>query len=227
MRGNGHAGLPGSQPMCKAVHITWHGAQNNYLCTYDFYSPVHNVLDACISITRASGRGWALEFERFLGPVKWHRADRRVPFGAQKTHKKLWRSNSIFNLCSGGDPGGVHAREGEGGDGVPRSHPHTRHSRQGFNILTWYCRLMAQVAPLREFPSMVVVSTAIWSRSMHLGASSVADPGCLSRIPVPDFYPSRIPDPGSRIPYPGSRIPDPKTAIKERGKKKFDVIPFM
>jgi hypothetical protein len=25
--------------------------------------------------------------------------------------------------------------------------------------------------------------------------SSVADPGCLSRIPDPDFFPSRIPDP--------------------------------
>jgi hypothetical protein len=24
--------------------------------------------------------------------------------------------------------------------------------------------------------------------------TSVADPGCLSRIPDPDFYPSRIPD---------------------------------
>jgi hypothetical protein len=31
------------------------------------------------------GGGWALEFESFLGPTKWHRADRRVPFGAQKT----------------------------------------------------------------------------------------------------------------------------------------------
>ncbi len=41
---------------------------------------------------------------------------------------------------------------------------------------------------------------------------SVADPGCLSRIPDPDFYPSRI--------------PDPKIATKETGKKKFDVIPF-
>jgi hypothetical protein len=29
------------------------------------------------------GGGWAPEFESFLGPVKWHRADRRVPFGAQ------------------------------------------------------------------------------------------------------------------------------------------------
>ncbi len=28
---------------------------------------------------------------------------------------------------------------------------------------------------------------------------SVADPGCLSRIPDPDFYPSQIPDLGSRI----------------------------
>jgi hypothetical protein len=37
----------------------------SYLCIYDFYCPVHNVLDACISITRASGRGWGpgnLEF---------------------------------------------------------------------------------------------------------------------------------------------------------------------
>ncbi len=41
---------------------------------------------------------------------------------------------------------------------------------------------------------------------------SVADPGCLSRIPDPDFYPSRIPGLGSRI-------PDPKTATKERGEK--------
>jgi hypothetical protein len=49
--------------------------------------------------------------------------------------------------------------------------------------------------------------------------SSVADPGCLSRIPDPDFYPSRIPDPRSRI-------PDPKTATKERGEKKLDVKPF-
>ncbi len=42
--------------------------------------------------------------------------------------------------------------------------------------------------------------------------NSVADPGCLSRIPDPDFYPSRI--------------PDPKTTTKERGEKKFYVIPF-
>ncbi len=30
------------------------------------------------------GGGRALEFESFLDPVKWHRADRRLPFGAQK-----------------------------------------------------------------------------------------------------------------------------------------------
>ncbi len=41
-------------------------------------------------------------------------------------------------------------------------------------------------------------------------SNSVADPG--SRIPDPDFYPSRI--------------PDSKTATKERGEKKFDVKPF-
>ncbi len=31
------------------------------------------------------GGGWAQAIESFFGPVKWHRADRRVPFGAQKS----------------------------------------------------------------------------------------------------------------------------------------------
>jgi hypothetical protein len=45
-------------------------------------------------------------------------------------------------------------------------------------------------------------------------SGSVADPGCLSQIQGPDFYPSRIPDLGSRI-------PDPKTGRKEKDEKKF------
>ena len=56
----------------------------NYLCTYDLYSPVHNVLDAFISITRASGRELGPGNETFLGPAKWHREVRRVPFGSKK-----------------------------------------------------------------------------------------------------------------------------------------------
>jgi hypothetical protein len=42
---------------------------------------------------------------------------------------------------------------------------------------------------------------------MHSLTGSVADPGCLSRLPDPDFDPFRI--------------PDPKTATKERGEKKL------
>ncbi len=45
--------------------------------------------------------------------------------------------------------------------------------------------------------------------------SSVADPGCLSRIPDPDFYPSHIPDPGSQIRDPGSK----NSNKRERWKK--------
>ncbi len=30
------------------------------------------------------GGGWALEIEIFLGPMKWHPVDRRVPFGPKK-----------------------------------------------------------------------------------------------------------------------------------------------
>ena len=41
-------------------------------------------------------------------------------------------------------------------------------------------------------------------------AYSVADPGCLSRISDPDFYPSRIPDLGSRI----------QKQLQKRGVKK-------
>jgi hypothetical protein len=41
--------------------------------------------------------------------------------------------------------------------------------------------------------------------TFYFDNGSVADPGCLSRIPDPDFYPSRI--------------PDPKTTTKERGEK--------
>jgi hypothetical protein len=44
------------------------------------------------------------------------------------------------------------------------------------------------------------------------GTGKVTDPGCLYRIPDPDFYPSGI--------------PDPKTAIKESDEKKLVVIPF-
>jgi hypothetical protein len=33
------------------------------------------------------GGGWALEIESVLGPVNWHGADRRVPFGGQKTRE--------------------------------------------------------------------------------------------------------------------------------------------
>jgi hypothetical protein len=44
-------------------------------------------------LRRQVGGGWALEFESFLGRVKWHRAEKRVPFGAQKTpvHKRWTR----------------------------------------------------------------------------------------------------------------------------------------
>jgi hypothetical protein len=70
----------------------------SYLCTYDLYSPVHNVLDACISITRASGRGLGPGYrEFFMGPVKWHQADRRVPFGAQKTREASTLEKSHLN----------------------------------------------------------------------------------------------------------------------------------
>ncbi len=42
------------------------------------------------------------------------------------------------------------------------------------------------------------MNTWKWSMSVWRPGSSVADPGCLSLVPDPDFYPSRIPDLGSK-----------------------------
>jgi hypothetical protein len=42
----------------------------SYLCTYDLYSRVHNVLDASISIMRASGRGLDPGNQEFFGAQK-------------------------------------------------------------------------------------------------------------------------------------------------------------
>ncbi len=63
------------------------------------------------------------------------------------------------------------------------------------------------------------------SAALQVPSVSVANPGCLSRIPDPDLYLSRIPglgfritDPGSRISDPGSRIPDPGCTKRGGGK---------
>jgi hypothetical protein len=71
---------------------------------------------------------------------------------------------------------------------------------------------------VRELMLKFVIGNILFSSRMS--CCSVADLGCLSRIPDPGFYPSRIQDPGSRI-------LDPKTAAKERGEKKLVVIPFL
>jgi hypothetical protein len=44
------------------------------------------------------GVGGALEIESFLGPGKWHRADRRVPFEAQKTRGYIWIRNAYLQI---------------------------------------------------------------------------------------------------------------------------------
>jgi hypothetical protein len=49
------------------------------------------------------GGGWALEFPSFLDPVKWERANRRVPFGAQ---------NRCINSYNGSPMGKVEVLKG-------------------------------------------------------------------------------------------------------------------
>jgi hypothetical protein len=63
---------------------------------------MYNVLDACITITREGGMGfWSLEIESFLGPVKWHRADRRVSFGTPEKLEYKGGSRAHSVGCGG------------------------------------------------------------------------------------------------------------------------------
>ncbi len=56
-----HQARPTNQLLVRTVTF-------NYLCTYDLYSSVHNVLDAWISITRGRGRGLGPRIWEFFGP---------------------------------------------------------------------------------------------------------------------------------------------------------------
>jgi hypothetical protein len=51
----------------------------------DLCIPVCNALMGANPLRGQVGGGWAMEIETFLGPIKWHRTVRRVPFGAQKS----------------------------------------------------------------------------------------------------------------------------------------------
>jgi hypothetical protein len=55
---------------CVVLQVNDAAVSFNYLCTYDLYSPVHNVLDACISITWGSGRGLGPGILEFFGPCE-------------------------------------------------------------------------------------------------------------------------------------------------------------
>jgi hypothetical protein len=58
-------------------------------CAHCIYAPMIYTAPCIMFWMRAYplhgevGGDWALEFPSFLGPVKWERADRRVPLGAQ------------------------------------------------------------------------------------------------------------------------------------------------
>jgi hypothetical protein len=56
------------------------------------------------------GGGWALEIETFLGPVKWHRAVWRVPFGGQKVESDRQEGRKWGGAQMGG--GGVYIVSG-------------------------------------------------------------------------------------------------------------------
>ncbi len=76
------------------------------------------------------------------------------------------------------------------------------------------------LALLRALKSIWYISIVFMT---VIAKSSVADPGCLSRIRNPDFYSSRIPDTGSRI-----SDPESNNSTKQGGGKNFFLsYPFL
>jgi hypothetical protein len=73
----------------------------SYLCTYDLYSPVHNVLDAGISITKAS----AQKTQKFPAPSPLALAQ------VMDMHTKHYAQGCINHRCIGG----LCTRDHEGG----------------------------------------------------------------------------------------------------------------
>ncbi len=73
---------PGPRRPCtnNAIFYIWK-KYYSYLRTYDLYVML---LMLATPLRGQGGGGWALEVTTFLSPVKWHRAVRRVSFGAQK-----------------------------------------------------------------------------------------------------------------------------------------------
>jgi hypothetical protein len=70
----------------------------NYLCTYDLYSPCIMMFWMRANLLQGQvGGDWALEFESFLGPVKWHRSEQiGSPRGRfQGPYWGGWRSRCI------------------------------------------------------------------------------------------------------------------------------------
>ncbi len=84
------------------------GFDYNYLCTYDLYSPV---LDACISIIRASGRGLGPGIREFSGPCEmasswkasaiWGPKNSRIPGPNPIPLALLMDMHASKTLCTG------------------------------------------------------------------------------------------------------------------------------
>jgi hypothetical protein len=69
--------------MLTSKKFTWKGTLRHFFIGW---RPLHAILLMRANPLRGKvGGGWTLEIETFLGPVKWHLAVRRVPFGAQNS----------------------------------------------------------------------------------------------------------------------------------------------
>jgi hypothetical protein len=71
-----------------------------------------------------------------------------------------------------------------------------------FILSRWDCCACAQLSAFlrrQNRSSFWWGHDTVGNKPSNYIVSSVADPGCLSRILDPDFYPTRIPDPGIEI----------------------------
>ncbi len=89
--------------------LTSHSKVYSYQVELAIYGPMIYTAPYVTLLMRANplrgqvGGDWALEIDTFLGPVKWHRAVKRVPFGAQKKHMYIIHTCMLAPLISTND----------------------------------------------------------------------------------------------------------------------------
>jgi hypothetical protein len=108
------------------------------------------------------GGGWALEFSSFLGPVKWHRADRRVPSECRLPRRPETSSTPGGQPLNAGYPGGQPLNVVNSG-GQPKNvgYPGGQPPNMGFLLMRSIPPAGLQLSPVTDLPNSAAIMPVV------------------------------------------------------------------